>query len=109
MATKKPANYIAYLSCEHTKDGAIEFRKETYCWLCRRMVTVQSVKTIYRVDCKSCIYARRFGAGRLNAQLAADKHGKRFPTHRIHIYAGSRLIEDRIPNPQQLPYKLPPY
>lgn len=38
------------------------------------------------IKCFDCKYARNFGRGKITAQLAADKHLRRMPHHRVVRY-----------------------
>lgn len=110
MTPRVKLNYVALLSCGHGKQSYVNFRDETYCLTCQRMVKVNSKYAVYRVRCVSCTYSRQFGAGRLKAQLAADKHARAHPGHHLRVYAGARLLEDRVPQTQaQLETERPPY
>lgn len=88
------------LSCRHE----IDFRHappmlgdEVWCVKCQHMREVVAAPVEYRVRCKRCPYARRFGVARLKAEVAAAKHHQR-TTHRVRIYNGKELIYEMPSN-----------
>lgn len=71
------------------------------------------VNADYRMKCLGCHLGRRFGRGRLTAQLFADKHNRKFPTHSIQILNGDKVMEVRVPKyfMKELPFGVdePPF
>lgn len=52
----------------------------------------------WRIACETCHYGKSFGAARLNAQLAADRHHRKQRSHTVNVWNGDRLAEQRLPN-----------
>lgn len=52
----------------------------------------------YRVECKDCTRAPRtdFGRALITAEIAADKHARKLPGHRVRVLNGHKLVSERM-------------
>lgn len=62
----------------------------------------------WNVRCYTCAYARGFGAAKINADLAADKHGRRYPHHLVATL-NTTIKSLRICDAPTLFSELPPF
>lgn len=112
-----PRSYLLSLNCGCIKrvlsETAPVSGQTVYCVRHRRPVEVSGVDTEYGMRCLDCRSSRLFGRAKLQAQLYADQHSRKKPTHRIQIRDGEKVIEIRSPkrNLQELkfPVDKPPF
>lgn len=89
---------VLLLSCGHRRElPATVSDEDVYCWLCASLRSIVRQTNQWRIRCLDCRYGRGFGAAGLAANLAADKHCRARPTHRVQILEGSRLEAVRVP------------
>lgn len=85
----------AFLSCNHTrsyeKKKAPQAAEQVWCFKCQRHSIVMHLVLDFCVKCATCRYTRNFGAARLNAEIGATRHHRRFPHHVVNVYKGDDL------------------
>lgn len=101
---------VLELECAHIQAVALiptpnagEFR---YCPVCRVPRLIVSREAEFRIVCKGCVLRRSFGAARLEANFAADRHLRKYPTHTLHVLQGNKILTVRAPKIflQELPF-----
>lgn len=106
-----PRSWVLLLSCGcNTR----KLRAEPYllgedlaCLRHRRTVQVVAVDAEWKTRCLTCKGGRKsFGVAKLQAQLHADKHQRKNPSHKMQVLHGDDVVEIRMPrrNLQELPF-----
>ena len=89
---------VLLLACGHRRELPATVSDESvYCWSCASLQRLVRQTNQWRLRCLDCRFARGFGAAGYAANLAADKHVRARPTHRVQILEGSRLVAVRVP------------
>ena len=66
----------------------------TWCDACDDMRTVTEILS-FRVACDMCRFQRVLGYARITAELAADRHYRKNPTHLVKVFMGSTEVSRR--------------
>ena len=88
-------NSLIQFSCKHTRvfpNPAPRLGDTLWCPKCRAEVTVEHAPDEWRIRCVDCIYARAYGAAKINAEIAASKHRMRKTGHTVRLYNGNKLM-----------------
>jgi len=89
-------NKTAFLSCHHTRNYKVsqipDAGKESWCFRCQCYSIVMHHVLDFGFKCMGCRYARTFGAARLNMEIAASRHHRRFPTHEVIGFKGDEKL-----------------
>lgn len=83
------------LSCGHQPYYHLPYPKVgelLTCMDCRRNARVIHAPNEFRISCNNCIFSRRFGNAKVNAEIAASKHRRKYPSHVVGMYTGARLV-----------------
>lgn len=89
------ALYLVVLDCKHQLHFQAPPPKVNdilWCNNCRKERRVESAPEEWRIRCVKCTYARTFGVSRTDAELAAGKHLRKMPEHKVKLFNGNRLI-----------------
>lgn len=88
-------SYLVTFDCFHTRifeEPAPRINEIIWCPNCRKEVRVTSAPPEWRIRCTVCVFSKRFGTGKANAEIAAAKHSVNHPTHAIEIRNGNLLV-----------------
>lgn len=108
-----PYNEVHILSCGHSRvSHEARLRGDTE--LCPRCMTYHEIEETtpgYAVSCGGCRFRRTYGATDLEARRAAAKHAHKFPTHRVMVRLGRRVLHVYVAAERnlQLPLDAPPF
>lgn len=102
------------MSCLHTAlfvKPSPRVGEYAFCYKCNAYKRAVIRPNAYRLECRDCTKLRDkdFGGRTLMAELAADKHARRFRGHRVLIYNGSDLHDERMHLPEPTLLDAPPY
>lgn len=85
----------AFLSCDHTRNYKAKAcpppGHEAWCFKCQRYSIVMHHVLDFAVKCATCRYTRNFGAARLNAEIGATRHHRRYSHHVVNVFKGPDL------------------
>jgi hypothetical protein len=81
------------LACKHTAvyDPAPRNGEDVYCQRCGTWEQVtnggqgSTALVDYRADCRDCRYARSYGASRIETEVRAAAHRRRYPAHTVDL------------------------
>lgn len=99
---------LIVLSCLHTIifDPPLPKRGElVYCRRCEDYRGAATLPESYRIECRDCFNPvskgsrTEFGGNTLAAEIAADKHARRKPGHRVRVLNGDALVSERMHEP----------
>jgi len=88
-------NYLVTFDCLHTvyfKKPAPKIGDELWCLKCQKYVHVIEAPDEWKIRCMNCMYSRKFGAAKTNAEISAGKHRRNRPGHKVKIFNGNKLI-----------------
>lgn len=97
MASKTPNRNtcIVLLGCNHSSvfDAPTpEAGDEVFCRRCNNYSIVKDTGVEYYFKCRTCKYCRHFGMARINAELAAMRHRRKYSHHYVDIFHGTEKL-----------------
>lgn len=114
MTYKHPGyEEIQTLECGHVIPSPVKRLPgdDVYCFRHMDATRVLTVGPGYVVKCGGCAYTRSFGAGKLSAHYAADKHARKYPLHTVAVKLGKQTVAIVRPRTVmvELPFDTPPF
>lgn len=105
---------LVVLSCLHTQEfikPSPKVGEYVFCYRCDNYKRAAVRPNAYRLECRDCTKLRDkdFGGRVLMAELAADKHCRKLRGHRVRIYNGTTLVDERMHAPEPTLLDAPPF
>lgn len=109
---------LIVLSCLHTVLYDPPLPKPGEYVLCRKCDAYRRAATIpnsYRIECRDCTQPAtrgsrtEFGGNTHAAEIAADKHARRKPGHRVRVLNGGALVSERMHEAPETLLDAPPF
>lgn len=96
-------DWVAVLECGHLAATDKYTVKAVRCGRCRgTWREVREWSPGYAVQCRTCRYARRFGAARVTALRYMSGHARKHPTHVVETWLGSAVVDANTPQTETL-------
>lgn len=89
-------SHVITLSCDHIlyfDEPSPVVGDSLWCRKCDSVSVVITAPAEFRMRCQKCGYARRFGRAKLDAEIAAQRHRMKHPSHAVLIFDGHRIID----------------
>ncbi len=100
------------LACKHMltfKAMVPNVGEELWCVRCSTYQPVEIASYAWRSRCHDCTYSRTHGLAKIEAELSADKHGRRKPGHHVLVIDGTTTTTHES-TPRQLTFgDIPPF
>lgn len=105
---------VIIMSCLHTA----VFIKPTprvgeyaFCYKCDAYKRAVIRPNAYRLECRDCTKLREtdYGSAKLRCEIAADKHARKSPGHRVVVFNGDVLVSERMHTAEPSLLDAPPF
>lgn len=104
---------LVVLSCLHTltfDTPAPSVGEYVFCFRCNAYRRAAQVPDAYTVDCLDCTRGRKeYSGNHLRAEIAADKHARKFPGHRVRVLNRGEVLSERAHAPEPDLLDVPPF
>lgn len=109
---------VVVLSCLHTVTFSAPYPKVGEYVLCMRCDAYRRAAALpdsYRIECRDCTNVAtrgsrtEFGGNTIAAEIAADRHARRKPGHRVMVLNGDALVSERMSEADPSLLDAPPF